>query len=176
MEATPEASSNRANKTEKLLDVLNQKDPLYLHPFWKSSAEIMPKRSKRATTSEELTPQKAKEHVEGRKILQERPFSPDDRFQFHQQITESGLLQLVQPCSEGNLAYVRNFYSMAKLNRMGDTGRSERANLLLQEESQQQYLHLAPLPKPQPYALVPFQWYRSRPSPPTLSIDETKAR
>ncbi|KAF7821780.1 hypothetical protein G2W53_027235 [Senna tora] len=44
----------------------------------------MQKRSKRATTSEELTPQEVKKHVKGRKLAQPRP--------------------------EGNLAYVRNFY------------------------------------------------------------------
>ncbi|KAF7826267.1 uncharacterized protein G2W53_017431 [Senna tora] len=55
------------------------------------------------------------EHIEGRNILQERPFQPDSRFPFYQQIEDSRLVALVQLRSKGNLAFVRDLYYQGKM-------------------------------------------------------------
>ncbi|KAF7839454.1 uncharacterized protein G2W53_007936 [Senna tora] len=75
---------------------------------------IMSHKRERTTVPNKVTTQEAMEHVDGRSILQERPFQPDDRFPFYQQFEDSGLLRLVQPRSERNLAFVKEFYYQAK--------------------------------------------------------------
>ncbi|KAF7826389.1 hypothetical protein G2W53_017553 [Senna tora] len=85
------------------------------NPSPKSTQGIIPKRGIRATTLKLMTPDKAREHVVKRNILQEQPFQQDTKFPFYQHVMDMGLLKLVEPRSEGYLTYVQNFYFRDKV-------------------------------------------------------------
>ncbi|KAF7823746.1 Retrovirus-related Pol polyprotein from transposon TNT 1-94 [Senna tora] len=79
------------------------------------NARIMSLNHERTKASKQMTPQEVKAFVEARKLLHEHPFQPNRRFPFYQQINDSGLEGLLKPRSEGNVAFIKDFYYQEKL-------------------------------------------------------------